>query len=96
MKKVKSVKILGQTYKVQWTKKVLQDQSGRHLLGYCDPVKRLIVVYESGDKRDMEICYYHECVHGILFQSGLAQVISLDLQELICENLANFIYELKK
>lgn len=96
MKRNKSVKILGQEYKVKWTKKPLQDQFGKPLLGYCDPVKRLIVVHESGDKRDTEICYYHECVHGILFVSGLAQIISPDVQEIICENFAHFIYDLKK
>lgn len=96
MKKVRSVKILGQNIKVKWSKKQLIDHQGRILSGFYEPAKRLIVIHDSGDKRDMEICFYHECSHAIMFISGIAQIVTGEAQEIISENFAHFIYDLKK
>lgn len=90
--KRKSFCILGQNVKVIYSSKPLVDQTGRPLAGYFDIDKNTIMVGHIGEKEDYKTLI-HELGHALVFRSGLAQIISLEAQEILCEALSHFIYE---
>lgn len=91
MKKINKIVILGETIKVVWQKKPIVDQQGRQLAGYYDHVNRKVVVHQIGNEREDMSTLCHELIHSVLFTTGLSQVISPELNEVICESMSRFI-----
>ena len=66
---------------------------GSSPLGSTNYSERIIAVREHKNKDEQIITYIHELVHVALNHSGAAQVINGDMQEVICESVANAVFD---
>jgi Zn-dependent peptidase ImmA (M78 family) len=72
-------------------KKLIND--GSCPFGATNYSERVIAVREHKNKDEQVITYIHELLHVALIHSGLCQVISPELQEIICESGANAVFD---
>jgi len=63
------------------------------LMGYMSKMPFEIYINKDLPKKDQEHTYAHECCHVILARVGLDQVLSKEVQEVICESFGTFMYE---
>jgi len=87
----KSLNIQG----VKWSVKIvkdLADENGRACHGLCIPYKKTILIRGDDPKTMQMETFIHECTHAICAQSGLWQAPSwsVDLEEILADQLANF------
>lgn len=79
MKKLKSLKIFGVKYKVT------VDTLNGNVVGLCDKAtKRLFVEECVADKDEAMKILVHEIHHALLHESNLDQVVSPEVEELLC------------
>lgn len=66
-----------------------------HFRGIFDPNRQEIYISESMPKREVMATIIHEVIHAIFERTGLNQAhgIAPDVQEIICENVANWFDE---
>ena len=88
----KFVNILGAKVKIK-TFKDANTEDNRQLMGYCHNSPLEIHINNSITKIQKEQTLLHECCHGIMVRVGLDQVLSNEVQEIICESFANFMHE---
>lgn len=78
----KTVMVLGKRIKV-----VLKEElASQGYAGLYDPSEGKI--YINPNVPDIEETYLHELNHSIIHRTGLNQVISREVEEMICENFA--------
>lgn len=90
-----TLNIFGKQVRVLKKKNLGEDAGTDHVLaGYYDPTNSVIAIDESlvGDE------YYHtlvhEIVHAVLHRTGVIQSrLSMDVHEIICENIATALTE---
>lgn len=72
-------------------KKLLND--GSIPFGATNYSERIIAIREHKNRDEQIITYIHELVHVALIHSGASQVINGDMQEIICESVANAVFD---
>lgn len=94
MKIPKSVTILGRKFTVKVvSKEYIEKEIGPGVMGGMNYTKKSILVSNNMSREDMYITYLHEICHVGMYVAGLNQVIPSDIQELLCETLANTFYD---
>lgn len=94
MKIPKSVTILGRKFTVKVvTKEYIEKEIGLGTMGGMNYTKKLILISNNMSKEDMYITYLHEICHVGMYVVGLNQVIASEIQELLCETLANTFFD---
>jgi hypothetical protein len=76
--------------------KFLLNMNKRPNWKFCDygPINHKVLVHCAGiSKKEDFKTLIHELSHALIFRSGLAQIISGEAQEILCEALSHFIYE---
>lgn len=78
-----AIRILGIPHAVEWnSSKLPEDEFGNYLPDQSPPM-----IHVGSEK--ILSTFIHECAHGILVTSGLAQVLPDGLEEAICAALEN-------
>ena len=88
---MKSVMIKGTKYKIKLIKDLTKYQG---CYGQCSRV----------DKKEIELEYsmnselytktlIHELMHGLFYETGVTQAIPLELEEVLCENISNQMWD---
>lgn len=94
MKIPKSVTILGRKFTVKVvSKEYIEKEIGPGVMAGMNYTKKSILVSNNMSREDMYITYLHEICHVGMYVAGLNQVIPSDIQELLCETLANTFYD---
>ena len=92
MLKRKKFCVLGQDVTIEYSSKPIVDDQGRYLAGFFDIKKNHIVIHTESEKETMKTLI-HELTHSIIYRSGVAQIITIEAQEILCESMSHFIYE---
>ena len=83
--------IMGKIANVRFLKG-LTEKTGN--VGIYDPASQTIAIDKDiSQKEELERTIYHELTHGMIFRAGLAQVLSDEVVEILCEQNATLIYE---
>jgi Zn-dependent peptidase ImmA (M78 family) len=93
MKIPTSFKIKGKKWRIchKWN---LLDDDGTHVDGLCCVKKRIVYLDRSLVKEDKQSTLLHELFHALIYEIGLHQTsLTLDVEELIVENLSLFMLE---
>jgi len=87
-----SIRIKNKVWKIcrKW---ILKDDSGEQVDGLCDPATRTIWLAHGLNKIDLEDTFFHEYLHGIMYEYGYHNTLSLDMQENIAHNVNREIRE---
>ena len=83
------VNIFGKTYKIQY-KEMEED-----LYGECKNDEFLIEIDRNQTGEKLIHTLLHEYFHAVIYRVGLKQVLSHDVEEMICENFATFLCDNK-
>lgn len=75
---IRTVRVLGRTFKVSWQKD--------DLAGYCDREAGTINVDPDTDEHSKKVFLLHESMHAVLFQQGL--ILKYKAEEAIVRPLA--------
>ena len=87
MKLPKSINILGQDLEVI-------EGPLNHMYGCYDYIQKCIFIDTEVHKKwneDIQATFIHEMIHAISKRVGLSQSIDRDIEEIICESIANCI-----
>ena len=91
--KMKGLNIKGQRYKIYFQDlKNLSLKEGTTLVGLCDKDKKRIFVESSLSEMDKKKTLLHEIIHAIINETAIDQIISIDAEEMLCENISQVIY----
>ena len=93
MKNKKSICILGQDVKIEHSKDNLVGTNGNYLYGFYNDHEKKITIAPIDHKVELEKTILHEIGHAMIFRSGLAQVLSHEVQEILCEVFSNVVHE---
>lgn len=86
----KTVEILGVEYQVRLKWNLNMD--GVRLLGLCDRESKEILIDKSiVDAAEKTDTFLHECLHGVLYESGATNLIDNRTEELIVDVCARFM-----
>lgn len=86
------VSILGRSFRVKFvTLEILLKRSGQSAIGCLDWEKREILIYKDLNDRERALCLYHEFTHAVHYATGLNQIITPEIQEILCETTASLI-----
>lgn len=97
MKIPKTVTILGRKFTVKViSKEVIEKEIGTGVMGGMNYTKKSILISNNMSKEDMYITYLHEVCHVGMYVTGLNQVIPSEMQEILCETLANTFFDVNK
>lgn len=99
MKIPKKINILGTEYKVTTSKKLKNDdgeESDTHIGWTLEPKREIqIAVRNDLSKSLIEQTFYHECVHAMLFESGLSKCFTEDVtNEVFAQTTGNLIQQI--
>lgn len=84
--------ILGRSFRVKFvTLETLFKRSGQSAIGCLDWEKREILICKDLNERETALCLYHELTHAVHYATGLNQIISPEIQEILCETTASLI-----
>lgn len=88
MKIPKEISIKGTKYKIK-RNFISDDEYGR-----CDSFTKTINIHPSVTGELLKATFMHEVFHALVFELGLRQAsFSHDIEEVLVENLANFVCE---
>ena len=79
------IQIFGTSYTIKKVKEI-PDFPGAQ--GLFDPTNKILYCFDSLDKKEEKETKYHEIIHAVFFESGVTQVLSAEVEEIICEVLA--------
>jgi Zn-dependent peptidase ImmA (M78 family) len=91
MKIPKKINIKGRPYKILFIKGLIEKQ---HAMGICCETKKEIHLDSKLKDEDLKATLLHEIGHAIMFETGLTQCLSHDIQEIVTENFSNVIIDL--
>lgn len=81
--------VFGKTIKIKYA-----DLKSIDLLGQYIPDKNLIIIDQTLEGYELKQSLIHECLHSLFDRLGFEQLdISLDAEEMFCENVATWIAE---
>lgn len=63
------------------------------ICGYCQKEPLAIFINETLSSKNKASTVLHELGHAIIFSAGLDQVLTAEVQEIICEQFAKVISE---
>lgn len=86
----KSIKILGQEWKIKEAVKKMERAS---IYGLCVYEERTIYIYKKMNIKNKINTLNHEIAHALFLQSGIyfASGISSEMEEVFCEAFSNFM-----
>lgn len=93
----KSFNVFGNKVPIRFFKETSPELA--EICGYCQKEPLAIFINENLSAKNKSQTYIHELGHAIIFSAGLDQVLSAEVQEIICEQFAKVIsenYNLKK
>jgi Zn-dependent peptidase ImmA (M78 family) len=91
----KKISVLGRSYKVKFLPfEKLTIIAGEESFACVDYSNHVIFIAENLSEYEKMISLFHEMAHICQITVGLNQVISPDLQEIICESMANSFADL--
>jgi Zn-dependent peptidase ImmA (M78 family) len=91
----KQINVLGRKYKVKLISfKKLTEIAGQESYACVDYSNNVIFISENLSEYEKMISLFHEMAHICQITVGLNQVISPELQEIICESMANSFADL--
>ena len=88
MSKPKCINILGKTYKIEYKDLRLESAAG-----ITDNRKAVILIDKSLSGKELEQTLLHEFFHGVLSRTGASQALTVELEEVIVEGMANFLVD---
>lgn len=89
------VEVLGRKYKVKYTcPDKMKKEIGFTVYGFCDLDSDTIYIDKKLAGKKSDITLYHEIVHCVLHRIGADQVLSHEMQEVLCESIGNSFFEL--
>ena len=72
----------------------LKDDHGILCDGLCEPKLKTVYLDRSLSKADKESALLHEVFHAVIYEVGLHQSsLTLDVEEMLVENLSLFVLE---
>jgi len=86
------INIKGQEYLVVYVDRVDSDDND----GECDRVKKKIKIKKSLGEAERQATLIHELFHAVLAEVCVSELISVDLEEIIVENLSTYIIRFLK
>lgn len=94
MKIAKTVRVLGEVYKVRLAKGLIEREQAE---GLCCPYTYTISIDASliDNPRAFLKCYWHEVGHAFAFESGLHDSLSPQACEMFAQAFSNFVCKLK-
>lgn len=94
MKFAKTIKVLGEVYKVSLVEGLIESEQAE---GLCCPTSYTISIDSSltSSPRAFLKCYWHEVGHAFAFESGLHDSLSPQACEMFAQAFSNFICKLK-
>jgi len=90
MKIPKKINVKGQNYKIKFVKN-LKNEEGEECDGLCDRKKRLIEIDSALKGGDLKSTFIHECLHAVVIECSLHEVISYGAEEIIVGNMESFL-----
>jgi Zn-dependent peptidase ImmA (M78 family) len=91
----KRVNLLGRIFLVKIVStQVIYDKMGTPVWGLMDWMEKTIYICSELNEHEQILTLFHECTHAVHYIYGLNQVISPELQEILCESTANMIEDL--
>lgn len=92
MKFPKVVKVKGQDYEILFDSELTLEDAA--CAGIIDTEAKTITLDKFQGAKDQKIALIHELLHAVLHESCATQAnISLDLEEIIVENISRFLYD---
>lgn len=93
----KNLMVFGNKVPIRYFKETSPELA--EICGYCQKEPLAIFINENLSAKNEASTIAHEMGHAIIFSAGLDQVLSAEIQEIICEQFARVInenYRLKK
>lgn len=81
-----------EVYGEKWQIKPIEDPASP-LAGLCNKKELVIYLNQHQSKQDIEQTFFHECIHAIFSRVGTNQALSLETEEIICEQVATWIVD---
>ena len=79
--------VFGKVYKIK------REDLGPHYHGVCSPDTSTIVIDKNDKNAILQSTFLHEIGHAIFHRVGLNQTIPSEVEEIIVENISNWITE---
>lgn len=89
-----SISILGRKYKIKQGKHLVYN--GQSCYGLCDNINKIIYLEKDQDDQTKKETLLHECVHGMLFITGIDQKLSEGENEVYCQLFTAFYHDMEK
>lgn len=64
-----------------------------HLMGFATKTPLQIYIGDSVPKDLYDECLLHEALHCVFYRVGLDQVLSKEVNEILCETVSKFVTE---
>jgi len=80
------INILGKSYKISYLELEEDD-------GLCKNKESEIDIDKNLEGIELVHTLLHEYFHGVLFRTGVTQVLSDDIEEVICDSFATFLVD---
>lgn len=91
----KRITILGRIFKVKFeSHSVIFEKAGEPAVALMSWLDRTIYISSEMNEHEQALAFFHECTHALHYIYGLNQVLSYEMQELLCEGTANLIEDL--
>lgn len=88
MKLPRKLEIKGRMYSI------LEHEIDQNYYGFHDYDKKTIELKKGLKLEDKKKTFFHELLHAIISESGLRQTsLSIDVEEAIVENIANYLVD---
>ena len=92
---VKSISVLGRKYRVKYTcPEKMKKDIGFNVFGFCNLENDTIYIDKNLKENKLTTTLYHEIVHCIFHRIGADQVLSHELQEMLCESIGSSFFEM--
>lgn len=86
------VEILGRSFRIKYVSfSVVSERAGQTAVGCMDWEKREILICKDLSERERVLTLYHEFTHVVHYATGLNQIITPEIQEILCETTASLI-----
>lgn len=86
----KSFNVFGAKIKVKSFKETPETA---HIMGYAVKQDNTIFISDSISPNQVSSTLTHELMHHLIFRIGLDQVLTQEIQEIICEAVSKFVDE---
>lgn len=91
MKLPSQVTILGEVFKVIREESI---PNYPHAMGLCDVENKKIHVLKKLPPKEAKIVLIHEVIHAVIGTGGIYQVLSHDIEEILCDQVSRTLSKL--